>query len=593
MAGANRTAGIDRRLLRQAGAARRFLAVSAALGFADTLLIIAQAWLIAYLVAEAFGGTRGVGSLGAGLVALLAVALARSALAWGAELSAVRAGSKAKSELRGALLARGAELAARRDVSVGTGELAILASRGIDGLDGYFSLYLPHVLLAAIAPVAIVVAIFADDWISGLIVLFTLPLIPVFMALVGAVTGERVERQLAGLERLAGHFLDVVAGLPTLKIFGRGRAQLASITRVSESYRASTVATLKVTFLSSLILELVATVSVAMVAVAIGIRLTDGDIGLRAGLFALVLAPEAYLPLRRLASSWHASAEGLAAAQRAFAVIDAPGMGITPAQADGVWTPRPGADREATVEPGAVATPAAEGVAVGPRGAPVPDLAHAAIALEDVTITYPGRSEPALSGVSLELRPGEVLGLLGPSGCGKSTLVAAILGLLAPGSGVARVGEVEIGLLDPAAWHACIGWVPQRPHVFRGTLLENVALGLDAGEAQVRAAIERAGLAETLARMPAGLATPLGEGGRGLSTGERRRLALARAILRDAPLLVLDEPTAGLDLATERRVLEGLRELVRGRTVLIVTHRPAPLALCDRVVTLEREAVPA
>ena len=339
MAGANWTAGIDRRLLRHAGAARRFVGISAALGFADTLLIIAQAWLIAYLVAEAFGGAHGVGSLRTGLIALLAVALARGALAWAAELSAVRAGSQAKSELRGALLARGAELAARRDVSVGTGELAVLASRGVDGLDGYFSLYLPHVLLAAIAPVAIVVAIFADDWISGLVVLFTLPLIPVFMALVGAVTGERVERQLAGLERLAGHFFDVVAGLPTLKIFGRGRAQLASIERVSESYRASTVETLKVTFLSSLILELVATVSVAMVAVAIGIRLTDGDLGLRAGLFALVLAPEAYLPLRRLASSWHASAEGLAAARRAFAVIDAPGVGAPPAPADGVSTP--------------------------------------------------------------------------------------------------------------------------------------------------------------------------------------------------------------------------------------------------------------
>ena len=316
-------AGVDRRLLRHAGAARRFIGISAALGFAETLLIVAQAWLIAYTVAEAFAG-HGVTALRPALGALLAVVLVRAVLAWAAELSAVRASAQAKSELRGTLLARGADLAAHGDERARTGALAILASRGIDALDGYFSLYLPQLLLAAIAPAAIVVAILADDWISGLIVALTLPLIPLFMALVGAVTGERVERQLAALERLAGHFLDVVAGLPTLKIFGRARAQLESIARVSELYRASTVATLRVTFLSSLILELVATLSVAMVAVAIGIRLTGGDIGFRAGLFALVLAPEAYVPLRRLAASWHASAEGLAAARGAFEVIDAP-----------------------------------------------------------------------------------------------------------------------------------------------------------------------------------------------------------------------------------------------------------------------------
>jgi thiol reductant ABC exporter CydD subunit len=557
MSRADGTAGIDRRLLRPAGTGRRFVGVSAALGFSDTLLIVAQAWLIAYLVAEAFGGHHGVSQLQTGLAALLAVVLARAALAWAAELSAVRAGARAKSELRGALLARGSELAAERDERVRTGEVAILASRGVEALDGWFSLYLPHLVLAAITPAAIVIAIFTDDWISGLIVLLTLPLIPVFMALVGAVTGEQVERQLAGLERLAGHFLDVVTGLPTLKIFGRGRVQLASIARISEAYRESTLTTLRVTFLSSLILELVATVAVAMVAVAIGIRLTGGDIGLRAGLFALVLAPEAYLPLRRLAASWHASAEGLAAARSAYEVIDAP-PGRTPGRA------------------------------------PVPDLAAAPIALDAVTISYPGRTTPAVSRVSFELLPGEALGLVGPSGCGKSTLVAALLGLISPESGGMRVGGVEITELDRHAWHEQLAWVPQRPHVFRGTVRENVRPGAPAAtDAAVETAIERAGLGETIARMPAGLDTRLGEGGRGLSAGERRRLALARAIVRDAALLVLDEPTAGLDLATERAVLESLREVVRGHTALIVTHRPAPLALCDRVVTLEREAVAA
>jgi ATP-binding cassette, subfamily C, bacterial CydCD len=548
-------AGVDRRLLRHAPAARRFVGLSAALGFADTLLIVAQAWLIAYLVAEAFLGGDGLAQLKGALGGLLGVVLARAAIAWGAELSAVRASSRAKSELRGAVLARGARLAARRDEQAATGELAILTSRGIDALDAYFSQYLPHVLLAVIAPAAILIAVFADDWISGLIIALTLPLIPVFMALVGAVTGERVERQLGTLERLAGHFLDVVEGLPTLKIFGRGRAQLGLISRASELYRSSTVETLRVTFLSSLILELVATVSVAMVAVAIGIRLKDGDMGFRAGLFALVLAPEAYLPLRRLAGSFHASAEGLAAAQRAFEVIDAP-------------------DRSRS------------------RGLPAPDLANATIALDDLTVTYPGRSEPALAGASLELRPREVLGVVGPSGCGKSTLVAVLLGLLSPDQGSATAGEAEIGELDPTAWHACIAWVPQRPHVFRGSLGENVRIGRpDAGEADVRAALERSGLTAMIEGLPDGLDTRVGDGGRGLSAGERRRLALARALVRDAPLLLLDEPTAGLDLATERDVLAGLRDALRGRTVLIVTHRPAPLDLCDRVVTVQREAI--
>ena len=408
-----------------------------------------------------------------------------------------------------------------------------------------------------IAPATILIAVFADDWISGLIVALTLPLIPVFMALVGALTGERIERQLGTLERLAGHFLDVVEGLPTLKIFGRGRAQLALIARASELYRSSTVETLRVTFLSSLILELVATVSVAMVAVAIGIRLTGGDLGFRAGLFALVLAPEAYLPLRRLAASFHASAEGLAAAQRAFAVIDAP----------------------AASRSGALA---------------VPDLTSAVIALEDVSVTYPGRSEPALARASLELRPGEVLGLVGPSGCGKSTLLAVLLGLLSPDEGTARVGDAEIALLDPESWHACIAWVPQRPHVFRGSLRENVRVGRPgAGEPEVRAALERSGLLRAVGELPDGLDTRVGEGGRGLSAGERRRLALARAILRDSPLLLLDEPTAGLDLATERACSAASATRCADRTVLIVTHRPAPLELCDRVVTVEREAVPA
>jgi ATP-binding cassette, subfamily C, bacterial CydCD len=546
-----RRGGLDRRLLEHARATRSFIAVAVALGSLAALLIVAQAWLIADIVAEAFLGGRSLSALSAPMAALLAVVLARALVAWATELAAARASAAAKSQLRAGLLERGSQLAAHGDPRIRTGELAILASRGIDALDGYFSLYLPQLLLAVIVPLTILAAVLADDWISALIIAATIPLIPIFMALVGAATRESMERQLGTLERLAGHFLDVVAGLPTLQVFGRARAQVEAIARVSGLYRERTLATLRITFLSSLILELVATVSVAIVAVAIGIRLLDGDLALRAGLFALVLAPEAYLPLRRLGANYHASAEGIAAAEKAFAVIEAP------------------------------APPAG-------RSTIVPDPAREPIVLEDVTLTYPGRSRAALRELSLSVRPGETLGVCGPSGCGKSTILAVLLGLMDPDEGSARIGDEEIGGIQPSAWHARLSWVPQRPHLLHATIAENVRLGrTGSSEEQVLDALQEAGLLEIVRRLPRGLDTVLGEGGAGLSAGERQRLALARAFLRDTPLMLLDEPTAGLDGDTERDVVEAVRRIACGRTVVLVAHRPALVDICDRVVLLD------
>jgi ATP-binding cassette subfamily C protein CydCD len=548
---------LDPRLLRYARATRTFLQVSVGLGVLSALLIVAQAWLLADVVAGAFWHGRDLPQLGTPLTALLCVVLARAVIAWATELAAARSSARAKSQLRVALLERVAEPARDGSRARSTGELTVLATRGIDALDGYFALYLPQLLLAAIVPLAVLAVVFSQDWISGAIIAFTIPLIPLFMALVGATTRERMDRQLGTLEWLGGHFLDVVAGLPTLKVFGRAKAQAAAIREITERYRASALATLRIAFLSSLILELVATISVALVAVAIGLRLMGGELDLRTALFVLVLAPEAYLPLRQLGANYHASAEGMAAAEQVFAVLAEP---RAPS----------GGRRE------------------------VPDTALVDLAIDGLRVAYPGRGEPALEGVCLTVAAGEVLALTGPSGCGKSTLLSVLLGLLEPELGSVRVGEVELAELDLSAWRSQLAWVPQRPHLFAASIAENVRLGRgDASDEEVHAALAAAGLADVVADLPRGIETALGDDGAGLSAGERQRIALARAFLRDAPLLLLDEPTANLDGATEAEVLDTVRRLARGRTTVLAAHRPALLELADRVISLAPVEVPA
>jgi thiol reductant ABC exporter CydD subunit len=541
---------LDERLLLYARATRVFLFVVVVLGVLSALLIVAQAWLLADVVSSAFLGGRSLVELRTALIVLLLVVLARATVAWAAELAASRSSARAKSQLRGALLERVAGPGLEESPERGTGQLAILVSRGIDALDGYFSLYLPQLFLAVIVPVVVLAAVLWKDWIAAAIIAVTIPLIPLFMALVGATTREQMDRQLRTLERLAGHFLDVVAGLPTLKVFGRAKAQAAAIREITERYRRTAISTLRITFLSSLILELVATISVALVAVAIGLRLMNGDLGLRTGLFVLVLAPEAYLPLRQLGANYHASTEGMAAAEQAFAVLEEPSR---------------------------------------PRGTRTqfPDPAVAGLEVEELRVSYPGREEPMLDGVSLTVGAGEVLALAGPSGCGKSTLLSVLLGLVTPERGSVRVGDAELAELDLDAWWSGLAWVPQRPRLFAASIDENVRLGRpEASADEVWAAISAAGLAATVSSLPDGVQTMLGERGHGLSAGERQRLALARAFLRDSPLLLLDEPTANLDGQTEAEVLEAVRRLSEGRTVVLVAHRPALLALADRVLAL-------
>ena len=541
---------LDPRLLRHARATRPFLSLAVALGVISTALVIAQAWLLADAIAQAFRGGKDLGQLEGLVVALLLVVIGRAVLSWGTEVAAFRASATVKQQLRSALLQRVADGGPAIRDQIGSADLAILATRGLDALDGYFGRYLPQLVLAVSMPVAIVAVMLGADWVSAVIVAVTVPLVPVFMALIGLVTRDRTDRQLVALQRLGGHFLDVVAGLPTLKVFGRARAQALAIREVSDRYRTRTMAALRLAFLSSLVLELVATLSVALVAVAIGLRLSAGHLDLRTALFVLVLAPEAYLPLRQLGASFHESSEGLSAAAQAFEVIDRP-------------SPHPRS------------------------GEPAPDPSRVPLQIDGLSVVYPGRPTPALSGASLRIDPGEVVALTGPSGCGKSTLLAALLGLVAPASGSIHVGGRDLAGVDAEQWRSKIAWIPQRPRLFAASIADNVRLGRpEATAEELGGALEEAGLGSVVARLPEGLETRLGDGGFGLSAGERRRLALARAVLRDAPLLLLDEPTADLDGETEDLVLSALRRLSESRTVLMVAHRPALVAIADRVVRL-------
>ena len=574
---------IDPRLGQYARATKNFLAVSVCLGSLSALLIVAQAWLLAEIVAGAFSHHEGLAQVQTPLALLLGVVVARAGVAWAAELAAGKSSAAAKSQLRGALLERVARLGTDSSRSERTGEVAVLATRGVDALDGYFSLYLPQLLLAVIVPIAVLAAIFSEDWISGAIVAFTIPLIPLFMALVGATTRTKMDRQVRALERLGGHFLDVVAGLETLKVFGRAKAQAARIEEVSERYRTTAMATLRVTFLSSLILELLATISVALVAVAIGLRLMGGELGLQGALFALVLAPEAYLPLRKLGANYHASAEGMAAAEQVFALLEEPqrdGAGAVSDAADGA--------RRRTAPPTArIETTGDAGDHSPSLHREAPDMSLADIEVDGLTVLYPGRPEPALDDVSLTVGAGEVVALAGPSGCGKSTLVSVLLGFTAPTAGSVRVGGIELERLALDSWRAQIAWVPQRPHLFGGSIAENVRIGRgDASDGEVEEACVSVGLGPRLASLPDGIQTRLGDRGAGLSAGERQRVALARAWVRDARLLLLDEPTANLDGETELEVLEATRRLAEGRTAIVVAHRPALLALADRAIEL-------
>lgn len=537
---------LDPRLVHNAGATRGYLVACVGLGAATAGLMVAQATLLADGIVAVFQDGATLPRIHGILVALVAVVAGRAALAWTQEVAAVRAAATVKSQLRQRLLTHLVRLGPDWTTGERSGELATLCTRGLDALDGYFARYLPQLVLAALVPAILLARILPADPVSALTIGLTLPLVPVFMALVGLSTQDTSRRQFSQLSRLSHHFLDVVAGLPTLKAYGRARAQVATIREATDQYRRATMGTLRLAFLSSLVLELIATLSVALVAVGIGLRLVSGHLDLRTALLVLILAPEAYLPLRQLGANYHASAEGLAAAEQVFAVLE------TPAPPAGSRT----------------------------------DIPDGPLVVDGVTVRYPDRAGTVLDGFSLTLRPGETVALSGPSGTGKSTLLRTLLGFTDPQAGSVRLGDVNLSDADPHAWRTRFSYLPQRPRLFAGTVADNIALGASATPDAVRAAARQAGL-------DLGLDTLVGDDGAGLSAGQRQRVALARVFLRDTPIVLLDEPTANLDPGTESDLVRAIRRLATGRTVLVVAHRPVLLTLADRTIALEPAAVAA
>lgn len=547
---------LDRRLLKQVGIVRLALAAAVLAGLLAGLATVLQARQVSRIIAGVFLGGLSLPEVMPWMLSLLAVIAARALLGYISERAAVRAALRVKENLR--------QLFTRHLMSLGpsyiqgerSGELTNTATQGIEALDAYFSQFLPQLALAGLLPLSYLILVFPVDPLSGVVLLLTGPLIPFFMFLIGSAAERLTRRQWTALGRMSAYFLDTLQGLVTLKTLGRSRDQTTRIAEVGEQYRQATMSVLRVAFLSALALELLSTLGTAIIAVEIGLRLLYGHLDFEAAFFLLLLAPEFYLPLRALGLRFHASMSGVGAAKRIYAVLE---------------QPLPAPDQPVL--------PAAE----------VPSLRGPfVIQLREVFFTYPGRDQPALNGVSLSIASGQTLALVGASGSGKSTLAQMLLRFLQPDSGGILVNGISLSSLSVDAWRAQVAWVPQQPYLFHGSLADNLRVARpDATADEMREAARQAHLLDWIESLPQGLDAQVGEGGSLLSGGQAQRLALARAFLRDAPLLVLDEPTAHLDVAQEQLLQEATRRLWRGRTVVVIAHRLSTVSQADRVVVMK------
>ena len=607
-----------RRLRPRLAAARGALAVTVAASVLATVLTLGQWVLLAAVLAPVAQGrlTSVPGAAWAGLVALVT---GRAALDLAAAGSGRRAATTVMSQLRLDLVhhrlvphPRPALLSAGRDQGGdlgGGGRLATQAVSGVDGLGVYVAEYLPQRVLAVVAPVLVLALVAVLDLPSALILVATLPVVPVFMVVVGRSAAARSRANLAALDALAAHFLDVVRGLGTLRAFNQAATQADEVGAVTDRYRQTTADTLRLAFLSGAVLELAATLATALVAVGLGVRLVAGSVELLPAMVVLFVVPELFAPLRRVGSLFHASSDGLAAASGILDAIDPSAVAdadtadatadaaadsaaaVGPARPVGVRPARTSSAGTSSAGTSAAGTSAAGTSSAGtspPGTSPGIVPAAASVRLSSVVVRHPGRSRPALAGVDLEISPGELVVVLGASGSGKTTLGRVLVGLTRPDVGAVLVGDRLLTDADLDGWRHLVAWAPQRPSLLAMTVAENLALGLGAVDrAVVVDAARRAGAHEFVARLPDGYDTVVGPGsGLGLSAGQRQRLGLARALLRDAPLTVLDEPTAYLDASAARQVAAAVETTRARRSVVLITHDPDLVRDPDQVVRL-------
>jgi ATP-binding cassette subfamily C protein CydD len=549
---------IDRRLLQLLKEDRSPFILSVISGGLGAAMLIGQAYSLSAVIDRAFMQKTGIEKLFPLLGLFMLFSVLRMALNWYSHAEANRGTLIIREKVFNRLTAMVASLGPLYTRSVQSGRLSNTLLKGVEALDAYYSQYIPQIFFALFTPLLIVCTIFPGDWISGIILLLSAPLIPFFMILIGKSASAMTEKQWKTMSRMNGFFLDVLQGLPTLKLFAQSKKQHDAIEETGETFRQGTMRVLKIAFLSSLTLELVGTLGTAIIAVGIGLRLLANQLTFQHALFVLLLTPDFYLPLRQLGTKFHAGMEGVSASKEIFAILEQ----AAPAQGDNA----------------ALISPETFG------------KHH--IMLSGVTYTYPGAAKPALDNINATIPAGKTTAIIGPSGAGKSTLINLLLRFQELEKGSITMNGAAIHDIPLERWHRDISWVPQHPYLFNATLKENILLARPhASEAELSAALEKTGLSLFIASLPDGLETMIGEQGSRLSGGEAQRVALARAFLKNAPLLILDEPTSHTDPELEAALRSSIQELMKDRTTVIIAHRLETIMSAEQIIVVSQGTI--